>query len=166
MQPTQIVFNINTEVNPIGSLRGLQSPPPLIGKPVILYQQRLNGSRTLIRVLNGTMLGFALSKCISEKTIDQLSTTKKAVPDDETPTMYCLYYDPLYTIDSGVWELFIGDCKDPDNQKTLYFPDGDNMMDYFNSLFGDTIVDAYYLHHYFAADCVSKTDYVVLQGMK
>lgn len=164
-KPTQIIFNILDRDDPIGSLRALKSPAVLAGKMVLLYQE-YKGSRNLIGLLDGDDIGPSLSKHMSPETIHQLADVDQPKPDDENPCVYCMYYDPMYSRDCGVWELFIGDINDPENQQILHFADGDTLMDYFNSYsISNDVVDAYYLHHYFGKSCTSDTEYVILQGM-
>jgi hypothetical protein len=164
-QPTQILFNIDLTKTPIKSLRALVAPTNLHGKPIVLYQKRFNGSNTVIGLIDGGQIGLGISKLLDKNNIKQLSTTVTPQPTEEVPLMYCMYYDPLYTMVSGMWELFYGDFGDFKNRQSRYFPDGDNLMDYFNCLHADDFADAYYIHHKFNGGTMADTEYVVLQGM-
>jgi hypothetical protein len=165
-QPTQILFNIDLNKTPIRSLRLFVAPTNLHNKPILLYQKRFNGSSTVVCLIDGGQIGLGISKFLNNNNINQLSTTAHPQPTEEIPLMYCMYYDPLYTMTSGMWELFYGDIADHVNHHCIYFPDGDNLMDYYNCLNGKDFVDAYYLHHNFTGGATSETDYVVMQGMK
>lgn len=164
-QPTQILFSINLNGSPFKSLRKLVGPANLHDKPIVLYQKRFNGSSTVIGLINGSQIGLGISNFLGSRDIMYLSTTDNPQPTETNPLMYCLYYDPLYTMTSGMWELFYGNFNDTGNQHSVYFPDGDNLMDYFKCLHDTDFTDAYYIHHKFTGGSTSTSDHVILYGM-
>lgn len=156
----RILLNLNLNDKTLVSLRLYQPSLEVMNKVVLLYADCYNKEKsTFVCLLNGSKIGPAIASQISLQQLDKLSTVENPEPTEEQPIKYKLYIDENYTLQTGLWELFMGDMDNPNNQKTYFYNNKLGMLAKYNAE-KQNYKSAYYIHHFFPKDkYVSDTQY-------
>lgn len=157
-------FNGVNDNRIIYSLRRMITPRNLRNKIILVYTAKYNSSMSFLFAINSNFIGNAIANSIS---LDKISTTTSPLPTEEQPYKYILIPAPRhFSIDDGIWELFIGDEKDPSTHKQKLFASKQTLLNYYNTTPSAHVYPSnYIIHHNFSNSYITEGDFLLIRDM-
>jgi len=146
---SNLSINVNLSNDFIKKLRELKTPDVLKNKIILIYLAKYDKKNMFfLDVLNSNNLGVSLANYISSNEVSKLSTIDEPFPTEKNKNKLILIPAPNnFTVNTGVWELFISNI-DMNDYKQLLFNSRKDLFLYYQKAVDSNFYNNNYLNHY------------------